>query len=100
MSTRAEWKKRVDEWRASGLSSGEFAAERGFTGSGLRHMAYRLRAEPEVRLARVEVVAERRRGEDPIIVRAAADGVRIELMSGFSREVFAAVLDVVDGRGR
>ena len=88
------------QWRASGLSSADFAAGRGFTGSGLRHMAYRLRAEPEVQLARVEVIAERVRDEMPVVVRAGADGVRIEVTRGFSREALAAVLDVVEGRHR
>lgn len=100
MTTRDTWKKRVAEWRASGLSSAEFAAGRGFTGSGLRHMAHRLRSEPEVRLARVEVVAERVPSEAPVVVRAGAGGVRIEVTRGFSREVLAAVLNVVEGRLR
>jgi hypothetical protein len=99
MATRDTWKKRVAQWHASGLSSAAFAAGRGFTGSGLRHMAYRLRAEPEVRLARVEVIAERQTDEVPVVVRVGPD-VRIELTSGFSREVLVAVLDVVEGRRR
>lgn len=98
MATQETWKKRVEEWRASGLSSAEFAAGRGFTGSGLRHMAHRLQAKPDLRLARVEVVAERELSEAPVVVRVG--DVRVEATRGFSGEVLAAVLDVVEGRRR
>lgn len=98
MATRAEWKKRVGQWKASGLSSVKFAAGRGFTGGGLRHMAFRLRAEPTVRLARVEVVAEQMPDEVPVVVRAKTGDLRVELTRGFSRETLAAVLDVLKGR--
>lgn len=47
MTNATVWARRVKEWRASGKSSVEFAAGKGFTGGGLRHWAYRLKLEEE-----------------------------------------------------
>ena len=71
---------------------------RGFGGSALRAAAQRLRAEPEVRLARVEIIAEQIPQEVPVVVRTG--GLRIELMRGFSREALESALGVIEGRRR
>ena len=42
--SRAEWEKRVDEWRKSGLSAGEFAARAGMKEGTLRHWSWQLGA--------------------------------------------------------
>lgn len=98
MATRETWKKRVAGWRASGQSAEDFALGRGFNADALREMGLQLsRVEPEVRLARVEIVAERV-PEVPVVLCAGA--VRVELVRGFSRETLAAVLDVIEGRQR
>lgn len=104
MATRETWKKRVAGWRASGLSAEDFALGRGFNADALREMGrQRSRAEParslepEVRLARVELVPERV-PEVPVVLCAGA--VRVELVRGFSRETLTAVLDVIEGRQR
>lgn len=98
MATRETWKKRVAGWRASGLSAEDFALGRGFNADALREMGLQLsRAEPEVRLARVELVPERV-PEVPVVLCAGA--VRVELVRGFSRETLTAVLDVIEGRQR
>jgi hypothetical protein len=57
MATQETWKKRISAWRSSGRSAEDFAIGRGFTAAALHDAARR--AEPEVRLARVELVAER-----------------------------------------
>ena len=98
MATRETWKKRVAGWRASGLSAEDFALGRGFNAVALREMGLQLsRAEPEVWLARVEIVPERV-PEVPVVLCAGA--VRVELVRGFSRETLTAVLDVIEGRQR
>ena len=56
------------------------------------------RAEPEVRLARVKIVAERVGVEVPVVVRTG--DLQLELTRGFSRETLSAVLDVIEGRRR
>ena len=98
MATRETWKRRVAGWKASGLSAESFALGRGFNADALREMGeHLLKAAPEVRLARVEILAERV-AEVPVVLRAGA--VRVEVVSGFSRETLAAVLDVIEGRQR
>lgn len=42
---RAEWQKRVERWRDSGLSAKEFAAETGLKASTLSYWKWRLGAE-------------------------------------------------------
>ena len=96
MATRETWKKRVEAWKASGLPEEDFAIGRGFGESALRAAAQRLRAEPEVRLARVEIIPERIPQEVPVVV--CTGGLRIELMRGFSRDALASALDVIEGR--
>ena len=96
MATQETWKKRVSAWRASGCSADDFAIGRGFTASSLQDAARR--AEPEVRLARVELLAERVRDEVPVVLRMG--DLQLELTRGFSRETLSAVLDVIEGRRR
>lgn len=96
MATQETWKKRISAWRSSGRSAEDFAIGRGFTAIALQDAARR--AEPEVRLARVELVAERVPDEAPVVVRAGE--LRIELMRGFSPDALAAALDVIEGRCR
>ncbi len=96
MATQETWRRRVLAWRVSGCSAEEFAVGRGFTALALQDAARR--AEPEVRLARVELVAERVRDEVPVVVRAG--DLQLELTCGFSRETLSAVLDVIEGRRR
>lgn len=93
------WVKRVEQWQRSGLSSEKFAAGKGFTGAGLRHMAHRVRAEsrpgagPEIALARVVTSTATSADETAVVVDV--DGVRIEVRSGASREALALVLDLL-----
>ena len=42
---RAEWSKRVERWRDSGLSAKEFAAETGLKASTLSYWKWRLKSE-------------------------------------------------------
>ena len=92
MATRETWKRRVEAWKASGLSEEDFAIGRGFGGSALRAAALR------VRLARVDIIAERIPQEVPVVVRTGS--LRIELMRGFSRDALESALDVIEGRRR
>jgi hypothetical protein len=98
MAIDAIWVKRVEQWQRSGLSSEAFAAGKGFTGAGLRHMAHRVRSEsrsggrPEIALARV-VTSTSAASESPVGVDLG--GVRIEVRRGASRDALALVLDVL-----
>ena len=99
MGIDAIWVKRVEQWQRSGLSSEAFAAGKGFTGAGLRHMAHRVRSEaregsrPEMALARVVTSTASTDSETPVVLDV--DGVRIEVRRGASRDALAVVLDVL-----
>jgi len=54
---RAEWQKRIERWRDSGLSAEQFAAELGINAGTLKYWKYRLGKE-----ARGSVVEEPKRG--------------------------------------
>lgn len=87
------------DWEASGESSEEFARGRGYAGVDLRRWKHRLAHEPEVRLARVEVVPAVQVGpETPVVVRVGS--VQLELRRGFVAETLEAVLEVLEGRQR
>ena len=98
MAIDAIWVKRVEKWQRSGLSSEAFAAGKGFTGAGLRHMASRLRSEstpgarPEIALARV-VTTRPSTSETPVVLEL--NGVRVEVRRGAAPEALALVLDVL-----
>lgn len=98
MAIDAIWRKRVEQWQRSGLSSEAFAAGKDFTGAGLRHMAHRVRSEsaagarPQIALARV-VTSTASAGETPVVLDVG--GVRIEVRRGVSREALGVVLDVL-----
>jgi hypothetical protein len=79
MATQETWKKRISAWRSSGRSAEDFAIGRGFTAAALQDAARR--AEPEVRLARVELVAER--VPDEVYRLAFVPGTRPTLIAGF-----------------
>ena len=111
------WKKRVEEWRASGLTSTKFCAGRDFTAGGLRHWAHRLRrmeedrarqarqarqAREPVRLARVERAPDaappRARAPVDRALLLKAKGVSIAVRPGFCAATLASVLEVLEER--
>lgn len=64
-TSRAEWAKRVERWKDSGLSAKEFASETGLKASALRFWSWKLRkqdAEVDVRLES-STTKNRRRGD-------------------------------------
>jgi hypothetical protein len=106
MANEKIWAKRVEAWHRSGLTSVAFAEGKGFTGGGLRHMAYRLRravAKPSViRLARIVRVPNTRpafTSADAAIV-VVIGTAKIEVRAGASREVLTTVLEALADRSR
>ncbi len=122
MPDRAKWEERVAAWKASGLGSPEFCKGRGFSASGLRYWASRLRREgsapmvkaPQaIRLGRVlrrlgpapeaavgtpesVLASPLARAATPLLVECG--GLRVVVLPGFDRGTLAAVLDVVAAR--
>ena len=108
MADRGTWAKRVEAWRASGLTSSEFCADKPFTPGGLRNAAHELRraAPPPaaVRIARVVRLATLSATrsappapEAPVVVELG--GARVVVARGVDRDALATVLDVLAARG-
>jgi transposase len=111
MTTTEEWTKRIEEWRASGLTSDRFCEGREFTANGLRKWAYRLgmtkrhRRKPKVGLARVVRVPSAApipgkigggtREESDSALAVELGGARVVVRAGFDRATLAAVLEVL-----
>jgi transposase len=110
MADAETWSKRVEEWRASGLTAKEFSARHGLTVSGLRNWSYRLRVAEKV-TAPVSLV--------PVTVKPPADPaaasmaeaerprpaltlelgeVRISVPTGFDRVARKVVLEILGER--
>lgn len=119
MANAALWEKRVEQWRASGLSSKDFCDGQDFTAGALRYWAHQMQkrqvqsdgSPPQgVRLARVVQAptaaktsrASRFAGDKTSSTESAlllkVQGARIAVRSGFDEATLAAVLEVLDQR--
>jgi transposase len=123
MANAATWRKRVEEWRASGLKAKEFAESRGLPVHQLWNWAARFRkqeqtkvVEPEatmvpstspaaeaaktdrVRLARVVRMPVRDSSVQSPPLSVEFSEVRIVVPDGFDRSTFAMVLDAIEHR--
>ena len=90
MAQQATWKRRVTEWRASGLTAAEFAAGRDFAPATLSWWAWRLGSGAQ---------PERERGDGP----RAATFVRVVAARpapSMSREESAVVVELGEARVR
>jgi hypothetical protein len=109
MANEEAWSKRVEEWRASGLTAKEFCAKHDLRLSALRYWTYRRRATEKASEAKpVKLV--------PVAVKPRADAVsaapseaecskpaltlelgggRIAVPTGFDRATLRAVLEVL-----
>lgn len=94
MADAETWAKRVAEWRASGLTAGEFAAGRGFGGSTLRWWASRLGREQSA-FVRVVTAPSAEVRDGPVEVHVGE--ARVVVRSGFDRATLAEVLAVLRG---
>lgn len=84
-ATQAKWTERVAEWRASGKSAEDFAAEREFEGSTLRYWASRLKTDAArtsaVPMARV-VRRRSRKSKDGSVIALEPVGGELEIVLG------------------
>jgi hypothetical protein len=117
------WRKRVSDWRGSGLTSVAFVQEKPFSAGGLRHWAFLLRqvekaeeaaraTKPGVRLGRVvrgapptaaeegprdgapgAVVAAPAVIPEPVVVECGA--LRVAVRPGVDRKTLATVLELM-----
>jgi len=107
------WSKRVEAWRASGLTAKEFCAKHDLRLSALRYWTYRGRAAErateakEVKLVpvtvkpRAEAVAaassETERSKPALTLELG--GARVTVPAGFDRATLRAVLEVLGDHG-
>ena len=121
MARASEWRKRIAEWRASGLSAPKFAERQGCSAHQVWNWAARFRKEDAARttettaavrvgrvvahsipLARVLRVPRQESAERPAASASAmaveVGGMRLVVPSGFDRGTLAMVLDEVEAR--
>ena len=107
--TKAEiWTKRIEEWRASGLTAEEFCRPRGFDADRLYRWSSRLakrakespKAEPTISIARVirrpmspSVAAK---SEPSVCIEIA--GARVTVAAGVCKATLASVFEVLEAR--
>lgn len=117
MASRAQWAKRVTDWRRSGLTSEEFCAGKGFTAGGLRNAAHLLDREgagsqqalavPVARVVRASLPAARSsappRGPDAssgdIELMVEVAGARVSVRRGCDRATLTTVLQALAQAG-
>ena len=93
MTNLAAWATRVEEWRASGLTSAEFCEGGGFSAGGLRNAAHQLDKQARTAARSPRVVLAR-------VVRAPAVPVAPELTARVVIEVGRARVAVAPGVDR
>lgn len=120
MAKAIEWREKIAEWRASGLSAAKFAESRGCSAHQVWNWAARFRKEDEARaaeaagpaqtvsvaghsipFARVLRAPKQEVSENAVPAGAMAvevGGMRLVVPSGFDRETLAMVLDEVEAR--
>lgn len=95
-ASRAEWVKRVEMWKRSGLTAKAFATAHGLNASSLSCWSWKLRAEE-----RKEAAAPRRKvgasGEPTMFVELPIAGARQPLPSEPTRDPATLELQLADG---
>lgn len=105
-TSRAEWAKRVQRWRDSGLTAKEFAAETGVNASTLAYWSWRLGSQRVRQIPAARSSASSARfvelSASPLAASAPAmlelllgESIRIRVPSGFDEETLARVVRAV-----
>jgi len=113
MASRAQWAKRVADWRRSGLTSEGFCAGKGFTAGGLRNAAHVLEREgarsrqalavPMARVVRASLPAALASAPPRAPVASSGDvelmvevpGARVSVRRGCDRATLTTVLQAL-----
>ena len=108
-TSRAEWQKRIERWRDSGLTAEQFAAELGINAGTLRFWKYRIgkdavvvASEPKPRASRalrasalVEVHAPTMVASSPFVLELGKNR-RLQIPSQFDASAFEQLLSVLE----
>jgi len=98
MTRAAEWAQRVSEWRASGMTSKEFCAGRGYSAQNLLHWSSELRRRAgESRPARQNIALARviRRAPAPGVIVVRTKRARVEVMPNADPTTLALVFEAL-----
>src|SRR5579871_499283 len=100
MAKRAEWERRVAQWRASGLTGSAFAEREGLVEGTLRHWAWQIRNELRHRGSGergfVEVISAVTGAETIEVVLR--NEIRIRVPVGFDETTLQRLLSQLESR--
>jgi hypothetical protein len=103
MTTKAEWTKRVEAWRASGKTLREFCEGREYNAKSLQWWGWRLRGEREQQDRKVRFARVVRKGGGPQVSQAGivvyVGKARIELGARADRAALTMVLEALLAAG-
>lgn len=97
---RAIWAKRVEQWKRSGLTGAEFAAQLGVKEATLRHWKWQLERRLKSPGAEfIEVVAARDAlTAEPQALEVVVGELRVVVPVGFDEDTLRRLLRVVESR--
>jgi transposase-like protein len=105
---RAEWQKRIERWKDSGLSADQFAAELGINAGTLRYWKYTLEKESRVAVAPKSAPSPARAADlvevRPAVISAAAfeleldTGRKLRIPAQFDADALERLLAVLERR--
>ena len=97
MAKRAEWVRLVDQWRASGLTAGQFAEREGIREGTLRHWAWRFGNGDRGGPGFLEVVASGSVGASDLEV-VLRNELRIRVPTGFDEGTLQRLVAILESR--
>ena len=96
-----QWRRRIDQWRASGLSVRAFCAQHGLSSASFYHWRRVLqrRATEEPAFVPVQVVADAMPVQASLLEVVLADGRAVRVAPGFDATTLRRLLAVLEGEG-
>jgi hypothetical protein len=95
------WRRRIDQWRVSGLSVQAFCAQHGLSSASFYHWRRVLdrRAAEEPAFVPVQVVADAMPVQARLLEVVLADGRAVRVAPGFDAATLRRLLAVLEGEG-
>ena len=95
-----QWRRRINQWRASGLSVRAFCAQRGLSSASFYHWRRVLarRAAEEPAFVPVQVVADAVPTQPSALEVVLTDGRAVRIAPGFDAATLRRLLAVLEGR--
>ena len=95
-----QWRRRIDQWRVSGLSVPAFCAQHGLSSASFYHWRRVLerRAAEEPAFVPVQVVADDTPAQASALEVVLTDGRAVRIAPGFDAATLRRLLAVLEGR--